>query len=245
MLLLKFAKTQSADFTTMAKSGILGSSITKKYWMAITGLFLISFLIVHLLGNLQLFDLSMEGQEKFNAYAKFMTTFPLIKIMSYVLYFGILFHAVDGIVLVIQNRKARPERYKSWKPNTNSIWASRNMGLLGTIILVFIVTHMGQFWYTMHWGEIGIDAQGNKDLAAVVIKTYQDGSAGMMIVLLYVISMAAIAFHLWHGFASAFQTFGLNHPRYSPIIKMMGYGFSVIVPLAYAAIPVFILMAKN
>ena len=106
----------------MAKSGILGSSIAKKYWMSLTGLFLISFLIVHLLGNLQLLDLSVEGQEKFNAYAKFMTTFPLIKIVSYLLYFSILFHAVDGIYLAMQNRKARPERYRSWKPNRNSIW---------------------------------------------------------------------------------------------------------------------------
>ncbi|QNR22722.1 succinate dehydrogenase cytochrome b subunit [Croceimicrobium hydrocarbonivorans] len=229
----------------MAKSGILGSSIAKKYWMSLTGLFLISFLIVHLLGNLQLLDLSVEGQEKFNAYAKFMTTFPLIKIVSYLLYFSILFHAVDGIYLAMQNRKARPERYRSWKPNRNSIWASRNMGLLGTIILVFIVLHMSQFWYVMHWGEIGTDSQGNKNLAAVVIKTYQDGSAGMIMVLLYVLSMAAIAFHLWHGFASAFQTFGLNHKRYTPAIKKLGYAFSVIVPLLYAIIPVFILMAKN
>ncbi len=229
----------------MAKSGILGSSIAKKYWMAITGLFLISFLIVHLIGNLQLLDLSTEGQEQFNIYAKFMTSFPLIKIISYVLYFSILFHAIDGIVLVAQNRKARPVRYKSWKPNTNSIWASRNMGLLGTIILAFIVLHMGQFWYVMHWGEIGTDAQGNKDLATVVITTFQDGTAGMIFVILYAISMAAVGFHLWHGFASAFQTFGINHKRYTPIIEKVGYGFSVIVPLAYAIIPVFILMAKN
>lgn len=229
----------------MAKSGILGSSIAKKYWMAITGLFLVSFLIVHLLGNLQLLDLSVEGQEKFNVYAKFMTTFPLIKIVSYVLYFSILFHAIDGIALVRQNRAARPERYRNWKPERNSIWASRNMGLLGVIILAFIIMHMGQFWYTMHWGPIGTDSQGNKDLATVVITTYQDGTAGMIFVLLYVISMAAIAFHLWHGFASAFQTFGLNHKRYSPTIKKIGYGFAVIVPLLYAIIPVFILLAKN
>lgn len=229
----------------MAKSGILGSSIAKKIWMSLTGLFLISFLIVHLIGNLQLLNLSVEGQEQFNAYAKFMTTFPVIKIVSYLLYFSILFHAFDGILLMRQNRAARPERYKSWKPNNNSIWASRNMGLLGTIILAFIILHMSQFWYTMHWGEIGVDAQGNKDLAAVVIKTYQDGSAGMIMVAMYVIAMAAIAFHLWHGFASAFQTLGLNHKRYTPVIKTVGYAFSVIVPLAYAIIPVFILMAKN
>lgn len=228
----------------MAKSGILGSSIAKKYWMALTGLFLITFLIVHLLGNLQLLDLSEEGQMKFNAYAKFMTTFPLIKIVSYLLYFSILFHAVDGIVLVIQNRKARPERYRSWKPNNNSIWASRNMGLLGTIILAFIIMHMSQFWYTMHWGELGLDADGNKNLAQAVITTYQDGTAGMVMVILYVVAMAAMGFHLWHGFQSAFQTLGINHQKYTPIIKKVGYAFSVLVSIAYASIPVYILMAK-
>ncbi|PTM04145.1 MAG: succinate dehydrogenase [Bacteroidetes bacterium] len=229
----------------MANSGLLGSSIAKKYWMSLTGLFLISFLIVHLLGNLQLLDLSAEGQEQFNIYAKFMTSFPLIKITSYFLYASIVFHAVDGIYLAIQNRKARPERYASYKPNRNSIWASRNMGLLGTIILAFIILHMSQFWYTMHWGEIGMDANGNKDLAAVVIKTYQDGTAGLIMALLYVIAMAAVAFHLYHGFQSAFQTLGINHNRYTPLIKKVGAAFSIIVPLAYAIIPVFVLMAKN
>jgi succinate dehydrogenase / fumarate reductase cytochrome b subunit len=229
----------------MGNSGILGSSIAKKYWMSLTGLFLISFLIVHLIGNLQLLNLDIEGQEQFNAYAKFMTTFPLIKFMSYFLYASILFHAADGIYLMMQNRKARPERYSSWKPNRNSIWASRNMGLLGTIILAFIILHMSQFWYTMHWGAIGTDAAGNKDLASVVITTYQDGVSGLIMVSLYVIAMAAVAFHLYHGFQSAFQTLGINHSRYTPIIRKVGAAFSILVPLAYAIIPVFILMAKN
>ncbi len=226
----------------MASTGILGSSIVKKYWMALTGLFLISFLIVHLIGNLQLLNLSKEGQEQFNIYAKFMTSFPLIKITSYLLYFSILFHAFDGIVLTIQNRKARPDKYTYSRPDKNSIWASRNMGLLGTIVLAFIVLHMGQFWYVMHWGEIGIDALGNKDLATVVISTYKDASMGIVFVLLYVIAMAAVGFHLWHGFASSFQTLGLNHPRYNGLISIVGKTFSVIVPLAFAIIPVYIYM---
>jgi len=229
----------------MANSGILGSSIAKKYWMSLTGLFLISFLIIHLIGNLQLLNLSTAGQEQFNAYAKFMTSFPLIKFVSYFLYASILFHAIDGIYLAMQNRKARPQRYESYKPNRNSIWASRNMGLLGTIILAFIILHMSQFWYTMHWGEIGTDAAGNKDLASVVIKTYQDGTSGLIMVILYVIAMAAVAFHLYHGFQSAFQTLGINHSRYTPFIKKVGAAFSIIVPLGFAIIPVFILMAKN
>lgn len=228
----------------MANSGLLGSSLVKKYWMSITGLFLISFLIVHLAGNLQLLDLSEAGQQKFNAYAKFMTTFPLIKVASYFLYFSILFHAVDGIVLAVQNRKARPQAYKHWKPNRNSNWASRNMALLGTIILAFIVMHMGQFWYQMHWGAIPMDAEGNKDLAQVVITTYQDGTAGLIFTLIYVFSMVAVSFHLWHGFSSAFQTIGLNHKRYTPLIKKAGYAIALIIPALFALIPVYIYLSK-
>jgi succinate dehydrogenase / fumarate reductase, cytochrome b subunit len=220
-------------------TSILGSSIVKKYWMALTGLFLSVFLIVHLAGNLQL--LGGEGSRLgFNEYAKFMTSFPLIKISSYLLYFSILFHAFDGILLTIQNRKARPIKYAYEKPSANSIWASRNMGLLGTIILVFIVTHMANFWAKMHWGEMPMDANNNKDLYEVVIAFFKDPSLGLVFTSVYVIAMIALAFHLWHGFASAFQSLGVNHPKYNGIIKSVGFGFAVIIPALFAVIPLYI-----
>lgn len=222
------------------QTGFLGSSIVKKYWMALTGLFLIIFLIVHLIGNLPLMDLSQEGREQFNAYSAFMTGNPLIKTVSYILYFSILFHSFDGLYLALKNRKARPQRYRESRPGRNSIWASRNMGVLGTAILVFIVLHMGQFWYPMHWGPIGEDALGQKDLATVVVKTFTDSTWGLPFVLIYVISMLAIAFHLWHGFESSFQSLGLNHPRYTPVIQGVGRTFAIIVPLLFAIIPVYL-----
>ncbi|MFL9845033.1 succinate dehydrogenase cytochrome b subunit [Flavobacterium rhizosphaerae] len=132
----------------MAKSALLKSSIAKKYWMALTGLFLCLFLVGHLLGNLQLI---FADALQFNVYALFMTSNPAVKILSYVTYFSILFHAIDGIILTIQNRKARPVNYVMNNPGQNTIWASRNMGILGTIILVFIVTHMVNFWAVMHF----------------------------------------------------------------------------------------------
>lgn len=134
----------------MAKSALLKSSIGKKYWMALTGLFLCLFLVGHLLGNLQL----MYGTPlQFNQYALFMTTNPAIKVASYLTYLSILFHAVDGILLTIQNRKARPIKYVKNKPETNTIWASRNMAVLGTLILFFLATHMTNFWARMHFDE--------------------------------------------------------------------------------------------
>ena len=179
----------------MARSALLGSSLAKKYWMALTGLFLCVFLIAHLAGNLQLLDMSPEGQLKFNAYAKFMTTFPLVKVVSYLLYASILFHAFDGFLLTIQNRKARPVKYAYEKPGANSAWYARQMALLGTLILVFLA--------------------------------------------LYVVMMGVLAFHLLHGFSSSFQSLGLNHPRYTPIIKNVGVFFAVIVPIFFALIPVW------
>ncbi len=220
-------------------TSVLGSSIVKKYWMALTGLFLCVFLLVHLIGNLQL--MGGEGSRlAFNEYAKFMTTFPVIKITSYLLYFSILFHAFDGLLLTIQNRKARPVKYAYEKASANSIWASRNMGLLGTVVFVFIATHMANFWAKMHWGEMPVDANGNKDLFEIVVQFFQAEGTGMVATLVYVISMLALGFHLWHGFASAFQTLGVNHPKYNKIIKGAGAGFAVVIPALFAFIPVYI-----
>jgi succinate dehydrogenase / fumarate reductase, cytochrome b subunit len=134
----------------MAKSALLKSSLAKKYWMALTGLFLCLFLVGHLMGNLQLI---FSDALHFNQYALFMTTNPAVKVLSYVTYISIIFHAVDGILLTIQNRKARPVRYVMNKPEKNTIWASRNMAVLGTLILVFIVTHMVSFWGKMHFDK--------------------------------------------------------------------------------------------
>jgi succinate dehydrogenase / fumarate reductase, cytochrome b subunit len=219
----------------MARSALLGNSLTKKYWMALTGLFLSVFLITHLAGNLQLLDMSPQGQLNFNAYAKFMTTFPLVKLVSYVLYFSILFHAVDGILLTIQNRKARPVRYARENAGANSTWYSRQMALLGILILVFLVIHMRTFWYEMHWGPLGVDADGNRDLYTVVAAAF----AQPVYVVFYVLMMAALAFHLLHGFQSAFQSMGINHGRYTPMIRNIGVFFAVVVPVFFALIPVW------
>ncbi|WP_298116460.1 succinate dehydrogenase cytochrome b subunit [Flavobacterium sp.] len=148
----------------MAKSAFLKSSIAKKYWMALTGLFLCLFLAGHLAGNLQLI---FSDALHFNQYALFMTSNPAVKLLSYVTYISILFHAVDGIMLTIQNKKARPVGYAKTDGSSSSL-ASRNMAVLGTLILVFIVTHMVNFWAVMHFDEkmplqkITVEAMGQK-----------------------------------------------------------------------------------
>ncbi len=229
----------------MSKSGILKSSLAKKYAMALTGLFLCLFLVGHLAGNLQLiFITGAEGQQAFNEYAQFMTTFPLVKILSYLTYASVLFHVVDGIVLTMQNRKARPVGYVKENGAANAKWASRNMGILGTIILVFLVSHMQSFWYTMHFGEIPLH-NGLKDLHSVVLQFFSPENAlGLVAVIGYVLAQMAVAFHLSHGFQSGFQSLGVRHAKYTPIIEWTGMAFALLVPALFAIIPIFLYITQ-
>jgi succinate dehydrogenase / fumarate reductase, cytochrome b subunit len=218
----------------------LQSSIGKKLLMALTGLFLIVFLITHLAGNLQLLN-GADAKLDFNAYALFMTTFPPIKAVSYLLYASILGHAFYGLMLTLQNKKARPVAYAVSKPDANSAWSSRNMGVLGTMILIFLVIHMKSFWYEMHWGTLELDSNGNKDLHAVTVAAFSQA----WYVILYVVSMIALGFHLVHGFSSAFQSMGWNHPKYTPLVKSIGFGIAVIIPALFALIPIVMLLQNK
>src|ERR1700710_724925 len=126
------------------------SSLGKKLIMALTGLFLCTFLIVHLGGNLLLFN--NDNGYSFNAYANFLTHFPPIEVIAYLLYLSILVHAVYAIILTIQNRKARPITYAA-SNNSPASWSSKNMGLLGSILFLFIVIHMGDFWFNYKYSD--------------------------------------------------------------------------------------------
>jgi len=223
----------------MANSYFIKSSLVKKYWMAASGLFLCVFLLGHLAGNLQLLLPKEQAQEAFNAYALFMTTFPLVKILSYLTYASIIFHAIDGIFLTYQNIKARPVGYVHTKTQANSIWTSRNMGILGTAILVFLVFHMYAFWAGMHFREMPMytlqDGTVVKDLYLQVYNAFKS----LPYVLFYVVSMIPLGLHLSHGFTSGFQTLGVNHPKFNKLIQLLGLGFSIFVPLLFAVIPVY------
>ncbi len=217
----------------------MSSTLGRKVLMALTGLFLITFLIVHLAGNFQL--LSNDGGEAFNVYAKFMTTNPVIKTTSYLLYASFLVHIIWAILITRQNKKSRKVSYEI--SNTSSSWSSRNMGILGTIVLIFLVVHMKNFWFEMHWGGIPmVNYNGTeyKDLFTVVDAAFSQ----WWYVVLYVVAMFGLMFHLFHGFQSAFQTMGLNHPKYTPAVKSVGTLIAIGIPAAFAAIPV-IMFIKN
>ena len=215
----------------------LNSTLGRKLIMALTGLFLILFLTGHVSGNLLLFK--GDGGQAFNMYAKFMTTNPAVKLLSYLTYISVIGHIVYSILLSQHNKSARPVSYSTSKGSTNSAWSSRNMGVLGTIILIFLVVHLQGFWAQMHWGEvptITYEGEVYKNLFLIVSEAFKQE----WLVALYVLSMIFLGFHLSHGFASAFQTFGINHMKYSPAIKAIGTAYAILVPALFASMPVYI-----
>lgn len=251
----------------------LDSSIGRKVLMSLTGIFLCTFLIVHVSGNLQLFH-NDQGLA-FNEYSVFMTSFFPIKIVSYLLYTSILLHAISGIRITLQNRKARPVPYTAPKDKRSSTWASKNMAVLGIIVLIFLITHMANFWYKYKFGDVpwveykvelatgnvisksayesseGLtphnfivnDGSGNPYKSVIIRDLYEVVKVAFMetwIVVLYLIGMIALSYHLVHGFQSAFQSLGIRHQTYTPVIRSIGvWVFGIIIPLLFAAMPVY------
>lgn len=216
------------------------STIFRKTLAGLSGFFLVLFLLGHLLGNLQLFIPGEDGQKQFNEYALFMTTNPAVKILSVLTYSSIILHTVLTLFLAFQSSNARDIKYLQSSGNANSTWGSKNMAVLGTLILVFIVIHMKSFWYEMHFGVIGLDPWGNKDLHTVTVTAFNE----LWYVLFYVLSMAVLAIHLKHGVESVFQTLGIKTRRYVSLIHKAAYGFALIVPAAFASIPIYLYVTQ-
>lgn len=216
------------------------STIFRKTLAGLSGFFLVLFLLGHLLGNLQLFIPGEDGQKQFNEYALFMTTNPAVKILSVLTYSSIILHTILTLFLVFQSSNARDVKYLQSSGNANSTWGSKNMAVLGTLILVFIVIHMKSFWYEMHFGVIGLDPWGNKDLHTVTVTAFNE----LWYVLFYVLSMVVLAVHLKHGVESVFQTLGIKTRRYVSLIHKAAYGFALIVPAAFASIPIYLYVTQ-
>lgn len=210
-------------------TNFLTSSIGNKILMSLTGLFLSLFLVVHLAGNLQL--LVPDGGKSFIEYAEIMESNLLIKIVALVLYATIVLHAVKGIAIWLKNRRARGNIKYARKSAPKTSWASRNMALLGTIILIFIVVHMSQFWYYYKFTELE-----GKEPYTIIVDAFQQP----WIVIFYVAAQAGLAWHLLHGFQSAFQTLGWRQGKYTSIIQGIGYVYAIAIPLLFAIIPIMV-----
>lgn len=210
----------------------ISSSIGKKVMMALTGLFLISFLVVHCAINALIFY--NDGGKTFNIGAHFMGTNPIIRTIEIVLIAGFLWHIGQGLYLWKKNRDARPVKYLVNKGNENSTWYSRSMALMGTIILLFLVVHTSNFW---------IPNRTHQFFHGEELPLYdmmQEKFQQPLEVIIYLIGCFALYWHLLHGFKSAFQSLGLNHVKYNGLISFSGVAFSVIVPFVLAMMPVAI-----
>ena len=201
--------------------------------MALTGLFLCSFLVIHFLGNITLYTNPVQ----FNEYTRFMSSNPIIRVMEIVLVAGFLTHIIDGIMLTRANKKAQPVKYAMDKKQSS--WYSRNMGLTGSVILAFLVLHLQSFWYGYKFGSpaYATDSAGLpiKDMYTMVIEAFGEfWYSG-----LYVVAVSLLGIHLNHGFQSAFQSVGLRHKKYTPTIKMLGTAFSILITLGFISFPIY------
>jgi len=206
------------------------TSIGKKLQMAFTGLFLITFLVVHCYINAQIFW--NDGGQKFNEAAHFMGTNFVIRVVEIGLFAFLILHIVQGLLLWAKNRSRRPIDYTVKAGNKTSPWYSRSMALLGTLVLLFLVLHLSTFWgpnryaQTFGSGELNLYDKMKEEFVIP------------WVVGIYLLGVFALAWHLVHGFYSAFQTLGLGTHKYKNIIKGIGVAFSIIVPIIFALMPV-------
>lgn len=221
----------------MKWSEFLTSAVGKKLVMGLTGLFLISFLVVHVGVNACIW--ANDGGEMFNKAAHFMGATVVIRIMEVGLFVGIFLHIIQGYILSAQNIAKRKVGYAVPMGNTGSKWYSRSMGLLGTILLLFFILHWWQFWIPSRFTgipgpEMEIAGRRVHNMYALMKFTFSE----LWVVIVYVISCFSLFWHLLHGFQSSFRTMGLSNNRHIAVVQALGVGFSVLVSLAFAMMPV-------
>jgi succinate dehydrogenase / fumarate reductase, cytochrome b subunit len=219
----------------MKWSDFFVSSVGKKFVMALTGLFLISFLIVHVSLNACIW--ANDGGDMFNRAAHFMGSSMVIRTMEWGLFLGFIIHIVQGYVLETKNLSRRGVGYKVNLGERGSRWYSRTMGLLGTLLLLFLIMHIAHFWVPSRiTGLEEVEGKNYHDLFGKMVDVFQNP----LIVVLYVVGCISLAYHLVHGFQSAFRTLGVHNHRYIRLIRSLSLGFAIIVPFVFAMMPVTI-----
>ena len=207
------------------------SSVGRKLLMGLTGFFLCSFLVVHLTINLFLFR--SDNGRTFDAYSEFMATYPLIRPLEIVLFGGFLLHAVVGVWLWFANRAARPERYAVNRASDNSKLTSRIAFITGSVVFLFLVVHINSFFVQSRFFPAG------KTMFEIVAEAFRNPWYDA----LYSVALVFLGYHLNHGFQSAFQTFGIRSPKYQTLIDIVGVLFWFVIPLGFAAMPLYFLWA--
>lgn len=225
-------------YKQMSKCKFYQSSITKKIFMSLTGLFLMTFLIVHAGINLFIIPITADHKEIYDMCVKFMVTNPLIKAMEIVLFGGLLLHFIYAFILQIKNWISRPTRY-AVTPNSQKSFFSKYMIWTGILILILLCLHFGDFYFVkLGWvAPFGGAADAHDFYPMAVYKFSQP-----LTCVWYLFWFAILMFHFLHAFQSAFQSLGLNHSKYNGIIKCLGIAYSIIIPLMFAVIPIYFLL---
>ncbi len=214
----------------------------RKTIIAGTGLFLCIFLVVHLSANCILLLPEEMARGLYNSYSTTLRESPLIKIVAYLLYLSIILHAVYALLITIRNKKANPKKYVMNNSKENSTWTSQNMGLIGTMILLFIVVHLANFWARIKLGmgdAVGVDASGNVDVYEVTSSLFHN----IYYVIFYTVLAIPLALHLYHGFKSAFKTLGFYHKKGLRLVAKVALVYAIIMGIGFGIIP-FIVYLK-
>ena len=218
-------------------NGIFSSSLGKKLIMSLSGLFLMLFLLVHLATNLLL--LVGDDGEMYNKAAHALLTTPVLKAVEILLALGFIFHIVYATILTLKNRKARPVGYAKSASNELTTWSSRNMYILGFVILVFLVLHLINFFLKLRFGDaphIIYDGVQMHNSYLLVSKFFVDY---WWYNVIYIVSAILLGLHLSHGFWSAFQTIGLNNTKWIPRIQVVSYIYAAIIAAGFTIIPLY------
>jgi succinate dehydrogenase / fumarate reductase cytochrome b subunit len=229
----------------MKWSQFFTSAVGRKIVMALSGLFLISFLVVHVglnscvFNDLPIFNPQDNGS-MFNRAAAFMGDSYVIRIIEIGLFAFFLLHIIQGYAVEISNRRKRKQGYQVALGNRGSTWMSRNMAILGTLIFLYLIIHISQFWIpsriTGGLQEASYFGTEKKyhNLFLKMYETFQQG----WVVILYLVGVIALCFHLLHGFHAAFRSIGVHNKKYLGTLKVLGYIFSVVVCLLFALMPI-------
>ncbi len=209
---------------------VFTSSVGKKLVMGFTGIFLILFLIIH--AGLNACIWANDGGKMFNAGAHFMGANVVPRILEIGLFAGLILHIIQGLMLEFSNRSKRGIAYASDYGNRGSKWYSRSMGILGTLILLFLILHLSNFWFPNRSHQNFVLGE-EIDLYATMKTTFSE----LWVVIVYVLGCLSLGYHLAHGFQSAFKTMGVHNKKYNQMLTSIGYGFSVIITLAFAMMP--------
>jgi succinate dehydrogenase / fumarate reductase cytochrome b subunit len=219
----------------MKWSELFTSSVGKKFVMGLTGIFLILFLVVHVGINACMW--AMDDGQMFNLAAHFMGATVVMRILEIGLFAGFLLHIIQAYVLENQNRRKRGVTYQVPMRNKGSKWYSRYMGWLGTFVLLFLVIHIRQFWVPsrfLEMDEVTYNGVAVHNLFALMKDTFSE----TWVVIVYLVGCLSLSYHLMHGFQSAFRSLGVYNNRYLKLINGIGVGFAIIVPLAFAMMPI-------